>query len=255
MYNIEPPKTINLIIVTFRAIGLWDKTKRTAFHAKALKTFHFSLYLSFVASFLTKAIATNDPDEVILFGALSIIVSVHAYRVAYIIIRQSDTIKLIEEICTHSTNKIDEFNRVSRKIGKFIKFIGTFIVLCTVEVSMFIILPAVWNEMTMVKIAFPYGDMPNVFWIRQVFLLTGGLYSVLSVCFSSIIWYLMVNASTKYDMLGNQLRNMDEMRRVELVDFSSIAAQDSVIHSKVIHQNRFREELIEAIKNHHRINK
>lgn len=253
MYKIKLPKTVNLIIVFFRVFGLWDFTNRTAFHLKALKTFHFSLYLSFVASFLTKAIITDDPDDVVQFGALSIIVSVHAYRVAYIIIRQNDTIELIDEVCTHSTDKIEEFNRVSKRIGKFIKFIGTFIVGCTVEVSMFIIAPAVWNEMTLVKIAFPFGDRQNVFWIRQVFLLTGGLYSVLSVCFSAIIWFLMVNASIKYDMLGNQLRNLGE-RRAILLDFSSAAVQETAF-SKEIDQEVFASDLVEAIKIHHQINK
>lgn len=250
MYNIDLPDTINRIMVIFYGLRLWNMTEGTAFRSIALKVFHFSYFLSFLASIVVKAVRTSDSDEFVFFIALSIIVTVHVIRMLYIILKSSETINLIYQMGTHSTTEMESFIHVDKKIKKFMKFAKTFILLCAVEVSMFIILPAIWIEVTLINVAFPLGDHRNVFWIKQTFVLIGGVYSVLSVFLSVIIWYLMLSAAIKYDMLGYRMRNLGVM---------STATTDStvqkVIISKTIEQQMFLKDLIETIKTHQKTNK
>ncbi len=186
MYNIDLPNTISHIITTFCTLGLWNNQKRSAFRSNALKLFHFSYYFSFFLSIAIKAIITTDSDEFISCTALSIMVAVHAFRMGCIVVKQPETMKLIDIIGTCSTNDIEAFFDVNNKMKKFIKFGRAFIVACSVVVSSLIILPAMWHEATLIPIAFPFGNRRNVFWIKQTFILIGGFYALLCVCFSVI---------------------------------------------------------------------
>lgn len=84
MYSIELPNTINRIIATFYGLRLWYIKEGTALRATALKMFHFSCYLSFLASIVIKAVITNDSDEFVFFIALSITVTVRVIKMLYI---------------------------------------------------------------------------------------------------------------------------------------------------------------------------
>lgn len=216
--------------------------------------FHFSCYLSFLASIVIKAVITNDSDEFVFFIALSITVTVHVIKMLYINLKNPETINLIYKIGTHSTNEMEEFIHVDNKIKKIMKFANAFIVVCVVEVYMLIILPAIWIDLTLINVAFPLGHHRNVFWIKQTFVLIGGVYSLLGAFLSIIIWYVMLNASIKYDMLGNRMRNLGVMR-TPVADLSDETTVQKVIISKTTGQQIFLEDLIGTIKTHQKINK
>ncbi len=252
MYNIDLPNTISHIITTFCTLGLWSNKERSVFRANALKVFHFSYYLSFFASIAIKAIITTDSDEFVFHVALSIIVAVHVFRMAYIIVKQPETVELINRLGTHSTNNMEEFWQIENKVKKFIKLSQVFIVACSVEVSMFIILPAIFNEVTLIRIAFPFGNMRKVFWIKQTFLLIGGVYSVFCICFSVLIWYVMVNLAIKYNILGNKLRDLGI---ICIADSTVDSTVQRIIISKRMQQKTFMTGLVEAIKTHRQIDK
>lgn len=144
---------------------------------------------------------------------------------------------------------MEEFIHVDNKIKKIMKFANAFIVVCVVEVSMLIILPAIWIDLTLINVAFPLGHHRNVFWIKQTFVLIGGVYSLLGAFLSIIIWYLMLNASIKYDMLGNRMRNLGVMR-TPVADLSDETTVQKVIISKTTGQQIFLEDLIGTIETH-----
>lgn len=249
MYNIDPPKTISSIIITFCTLGLWSNKEKSVFCANAMKVFHFSYYLSFFASIVIKASVTTDSDEFVLCTALSTTVAVDVFRMGYIIVKQSETIELIGRLGTHSTNDMEEFRQIDNKMKKFIKFGQIFIVSCSIEASMLLILPALWNDIKLINIAFPFGNRRNVFWIKQTYIFLGASYAVLCVCFSIMIWYVMVNISIKYEMLGNKLRNLG------VVDLTKDSTVQKILFPKRMQQQMFIKGLIEAIKAHHEIDK
>ncbi len=250
MYNIDLPNTISHIITTFCTLGLWNNKKRSAFRSNALKLFHFSYYFSFFLSIAIKAIITTDSDEFIFCTALSIMVAVHAFRMGCIIVKQPETMKLIDIIATNSTNNLEEFRKVNSKMKKFVQFGRAFIVACSVEVSMFIILPALWKDATLIPIAFPFGNRRSVFWIKQTFILIGGSYAILCLCFTVTIWYAMVNIAIKYDLLGNKLRNLGDADSTK--EDSNV---QKIIISKRMQPQMFMKDLLEAVKIHHQIDK
>lgn len=250
MYNIQLPSTIDRIIVIYYGLGLWNVKDKAGFCSTALKMFHFSYFLSFFASIAVKAIVTDDSDEFVFFTALSIIVSVHVIRMFYIIAKKPEILKLIHQIGTHSTTEIEDAIHSEKKIKNFMKFGKGFMFACIVEVSMFIIVPALLNDATIVNIAFPFGNLRSIFWIKQTFLLIGGAYSILSVFLSTTIWFLMVNAAIKYDLLGNQLKNLGVMRKVE----QAVEIEPNQITSNKTEQDIFLADLIAIIQSHQKVN-
>lgn len=250
MYNIQLPSTINRIIAIFYGLGLWHVKDKTDFCSTTLKMFHFSYFLSFFASIAVKALITNDSDEFVFFAALSIIVAVHVIRMFYIISKKPEIIKLIHQIGTHSTTDIEDAIHFDKKIKNFMKFGKTFMFGCIVEVSLFIIVPALLNDATIINIAFPFGNLRSIFWIKQTFLLIGGGYSVLCVFLSIIIWFLMVNAAIKYDLLGNQLQNLGVMRKVD----QTVEIEQKQFTSNRTKQDIFMADLIVIIQSHQKVN-
>lgn len=251
MYNVELPNTINQIIVVFYELGLWDTQQKTVFCTTAVKMIHVAYYISCVTSIAVKALITNDPDDSVFLTALAVLATVHIFRMVYIILKKSETIELVHEIGTHSTNSIEEFIQVDNKIKKFMKFAKAFILACFCEVSMIIIFPAISNEQAIINVAFPLRNSRMTFWVKQVFVLIGALYSVVCVFLSIIIWFLLLNGAIKYEMLGSKFRNLGDTKTK---DTSTDFTTKKVIISKTRQQQEFLKDLKEAIKTHRKIN-
>lgn len=252
MYNIELPKTVNRIIAVFYGLGLWDTQEhQTGYWSTALKMFHFAYYISCVTSIAVKALLTNDTDDSVFLTALAILATVHVFRMLYIILKKNETTKLIHKIGTHTTNDTDEFVRVDNKIKKFMKFGNGFLLACICEVSMVIIFPILSHEKPIINVAFPFNGR-IVFWIKQMFVLFGALYSVVCVCLSVIIWYLLLNCAIKYELLGVELRNLGDCKIMHPSNDCTTVQKLSNLKRQDL--ENFLGDLIEAVKSHREIN-
>ncbi len=248
MYKIEQPHTIECIIVAFYGLRLWNRqeTIPIGYNVIALQVFHIVYYMLCVVSIAVKAFTTDDTDESVFLTALAILATVHLFRLLYIIAKKSETIKLIDELGTHSTNESEEYIRIDGKLKRFMKHGNGFIVACLCEVSMIIIFPILSNGKAIINVAFPLSTSSRlVFWTQQVFVLFGALYSVVCVCIAVIVWYLLLNGAIKYEMLGTQLRNLGYPVKKDVTKELNI--------SKERKSQKFHSDLIEAIQLHRQI--
>lgn len=94
-----------------------------------------------------------------------------------------------------------------------IALIGTATVVVFFEIG---ILPFLGSEKALfVKIGFPldWEHSEIAFWIANIFIFTELFLSMTSFLFSITIWYLMLNCSLRYEVLGCELRKMGGNRQ------------------------------------------
>lgn len=78
-----------------------------------------------------------------------------------------------------------------------------------------------------------------------VFFSTEVILSVVVILFSILMWYLLLNCGIKYEVLGNQLKQLSVMRAI---DDSCTSNQRSI--AKIDKRNVFLRDLITGIETH-----
>lgn len=247
MYTTSVPSTVNRIIVVFYALKLWNIDEKATFYETGVKLFHFVFYVSFVSSFVVRICLTDNGDEFVVFTVLFIIAGVHIFRLDYIISKKRETLKLIFELGIHSTNNVEKFHKVEHTLANCMNFVKCFISVCLIVPLLFFTFPLIFNGKMLINFAFPLDGKSNwiSFWIKNLFLVVGCLYAILCFLISVIIWYLMVNCAIKYDLLGDQLRNMGVV----------VETKTLKILKKATQPNSFMKSFIEAIQTHQKVNK
>lgn len=246
MFNIQVPSTITHTLAVFYGLGFWDSNNKSVFFSNALKLFHFTYYVSFGTSIAVGALISNNPDDFTFLSALFIIVVVHFVRMLYLFGKRTEIIDLIYRIGTHSTNERSELTQVKRKLEIFTKFAKTFYSACYVNVFLALISPIFSSEELLINIAFPWKSLRAVFWISHAFIVLGCVLSLTVYILTLIVWYLMLNAAIKYELLGTQMRNMGV---VYTADTSNVKLKLSTKAK----QNLFLSDLIKVIKAHRKI--
>lgn len=243
MYRVEVPTTINRIIALFYRIKVWDRYDRTSISSTILKLFQAINYVSFVLSCIIGAAITPHMQEVVFLTDFSILTATHAVRMVYIMWKKAEIVQFIDEIGTHCTDYHGEFVRVRNKTSAFLKFAEMFVFACSGEVLLAIIFPIISNA-SIINIAFPWEKSGLAFWISHIFVSLGCIYSVIWFLLSVIVWYLMLNCSFKYQLLGNQLQGIGK---------TNTKVNELKACSPKQYQQSCLEDLIKAIKTHRKI--
>lgn len=149
---------------------------------------------------------------------MSIVAAVVSVKLWFIIWKQMQILRLLNRICNCSIRDHDNFSLIAGKLRSFMKFSIVFIVALNVAALFSAVLPLLRSERTFFfKIAFPLDWKPNeiAFWTANLFIFAGNALSIVAILFSVIIWYLMLNCSLRYEVLGNELRTMGAPRNEE----------------------------------------
>lgn len=250
MYTIEKPDTINRFIRAYYLLGFWTKD-RNPFFKNGLKIFHFTYYVFFVTSTIMGACVAEDKDDSIFLTALSVAFSVHIFRISCIVLRQKKILTLIDQVGKQSTNDYKEFGQIKNKLKMIMQLVETCILFGTSAIVLVTAIPLFSNGKKLAfNIWFPldWTYSKTGFWMAHIFIQIGTIYACLAFLLTLMIWYLMIHFVIKYEMLGNQLRNIDVIGTTETSNkISKVSAAEG---QKFLVQN-----LIVAIKRHQKINK
>ncbi len=246
MYRIEIPSTIHQLMTIFYRLGMWTRSDTTTFREFCRKLFYFIYFVSFFLSIVVGALTTDDNDECVFLTVASIGIAVQAYRMCIILWRKNEFLSLVNQICTHSTNDRVEFIRINKKLNVSMKFLLYFIFAFAFSVCFACVLFPLTTKELPLNIAFPLNRHSSdvAFWIASAYLGGGVFWSVVCYILTNIIWYLMINISFEYKILGNQLRRMGTI--------SAYASQLKV--SLAAQQQLFYEDFIVAIRTYDKIN-
>lgn len=249
MYKTDIPIAVKQVIAVFHALKLWTVKEDAAVYETALKFFHFIYFVSFVLSIVVRTVLTDDKDDRVIMTAAAIIAVVHICRLWYTISKKNEILALIWQLGAHSTNDREMFHQIMNKLNNWMNFARFIISMCTSGVVLLCIFPLLSSEkIVLFNIAFPTDrEQRTAFWIAHSFNVVGSSYAVLCFFVSVIVWYLMINGAVKYQLLGDQLRNMG------VANVTINGTSQNRKHLKTNQQNQFLEDLIEAIRTHQKV--
>lgn len=232
MYIIEIPNTVHQLMKIFYGLGLWSDDDVTTFGEHLRKISYFVYFVSFVLSIVLGAYITDNKDECVFLIVVAVAVAIHLYRLWIILWRKKDLLLLFDQICTHSTYDRNEFIRVNNKLNVLVKCIRCFLLFVTIGVfSAAVVYPITSDKQLIFNIAFPLDRNKSdiAFLMASAFLFGGVFFSVLCTILTSMTWFVMLNLSFKYKLLGNQLTYMGTIRTGSPHLKVSLAAQHQLV--------------------------
>lgn len=96
-------------------------------------------YINFVVS-IARSIAlvshtTDDKDQTIFLTVMSIVASVHNYRIFLILCKKNEIIKFVHRIGIYHTKDYREFKQISHKSELFMKFAKCFTIITAIAMD------------------------------------------------------------------------------------------------------------------------
>lgn len=138
---------------------------------------------------------------------MSIVASVHNYRIWLIVWKKNAILKLVHEIGMYYTNDGREFNHIDNKLKFFMKFAAFFmIVTCIATGCIAVVFPvahAINNTKRMFlnnKFPLDWSNSEIAFWLAFTFVAMGRFFSAVCCSLIPILWYLMLSLVFRYEI-------------------------------------------------------
>ncbi|XP_037044202.1 uncharacterized protein LOC119080059 [Bradysia coprophila] len=212
MYSIQGGKTLQQILKLFYLSGIWQSNEESKYRRISKRLF-YTFFAAFCPSFFaTNSFLCADRNEMIFSTQAVILASVIYVKSLYLLFKKPEILAfLYDPIVVHSIETREEYERMSKKIKKFMTFVRPyFLAICLTAASLIIIELPIFSADKGLPffISFTWNDSEVVYWLAYLFLsLSTVLYCVINFS-NAIIWYIMLNYSVEYQLLGNRLRNL-----------------------------------------------
>lgn len=248
MYNIERNTRINQIIGGFHRFFMWRNEKESTCLDITRKLLYLISYMTFPISLALGGFLSDDENEAIYLVAAAIPQAVGTVKLAYILWKKKEISAFIDDSSVHSIVNYDEFTQISNKLQNLMKFSSCFISANVMGIGtiIFLSLPVFTSENRLpVNIAFPLDWKNSLFayWLAYAYFFFAATISMVIISFNAVLWYLMLNFSIKYQILGNELRKMGV----------GITANEKSKLSNSKNQTLFLQQLINKIATHQNI--
>lgn len=234
---------IQRIIRLYYAFGIWQNGNESDIW-KFVRTFIFLFCtIGYPVALAGGGLVSNDLGDFIFLLTLGVVVAVLEFKGFYVFFKQNKILTLLNDNCNLSVpNNEGLLHKVNEKLNILRKCCVIFIVL-SVALTLVIMVfssPLVSRKLPF-NIWFPldYQNSRVAHWMAHCFVLMNELFVILVSLLSSILWYVMLNCSIKYDILGYRFKNLGVAVRLD--------NQTSVIARN---EDLFEMELIECIKMH-----
>lgn len=251
MHTIDIQNTIQKIMAVYRKFGIWHSGDTPTCKETNMKLFYSIYHLLAPISFLSGAFITDSWEESILLVDATILTIVSLVKLWYLIWNKTEIVEMVECLGTHSIKDRETYTAVDRKMKIFIKFVNAFLSATIILTCFVVCVPFLRGERQLFfNIGFPLDWKNNdiAYFITLTFLLLEGLLALVSVSFSVLVWYLLLNCSLKYDNLASKLKTLGD---ANTVDETPAKREGSVQHI----ENFYRQDLIEGIEFHKDITK
>ncbi|XP_037039753.1 putative odorant receptor 71a [Bradysia coprophila] len=210
MHSTRVHKVIDQLIFFCRRIGLWHGEDIPTATQLGLKSLCCIYYCFFPISFAIGAIRSETVDEIIFLAELSIISLVLTVKIWMFLWNQKSITRLLNRICVFSVRNDEDFAFFNGKVEKFIKFVNIF-AYCTIVGSLGCsAFPFVGKTKAFVMdFAFPldWRNSEIGFWMAYFFFTSENILTFFPLTLSVLIWYLLLQCSLRYKILGMEIRN------------------------------------------------
>lgn len=238
MYSIEVHKTVNRMISVFYFFGLWQHDN-VSFRSLCLRIWYLVVYGCTVLAIALGSLTTDNESEMVFLAVMAIVGFVLEFRLYFFLWKKEDILGFIGKMGVHSIKDEEKFNQVNDRINIFLKWVSYFeVMLATTVVTMTVSALPLFSTGRKLPLnyyfPFEWKDDAFLYFGAYVFVTCGLWLSSFFTFFNAIIWYMMLSCAIKYEILGNEFKNIG-------VD-SEVAIDGK--------QDIFLLELIDLIKKH-----
>nr|QGW45425.1 odorant receptor 52 [Bradysia odoriphaga] len=251
MFYIKVHRTVKRIISLFYYIGFWHRRDEETARERKLQLLYLFYFCLFPLLLAAGAVTTGNQSEKTFLIEVTTITSVLQLKLWYIIWKREEILEHLNQICDYRIVDREAFTEISKKLTDLMKFVKIFLAttyICAVHVAL--VAPFLGTERKpFFNIPFPsdWKDTEFAFWTRFFFIATQQFLSANLVLFGAIVWYLMANCAWQYEVLGQRISKMGEMRTTveESTDERPITDTER--------DNLYCRDLIEIIKSHNHV--
>lgn len=212
MYSVQIHKVIDLIISTFYRTGVWHRGDKPNIKEKGVQLFYCIYFSLFLISTIVGAIKNDNKFEAIFLAESTMALGILYGNFFLLIWKQKEIVNLLNRVCVFSIRCEDDFNNSTVKIRRFVKFVIVFmIIVIAADVLSSVVVPLLETKKTLLlKIAFPldYESNAIALCVATAFLVTELLFTIVFIILFIVIWYLLLNCALRYEVLGNELKNI-----------------------------------------------
>ncbi|XP_037034389.1 odorant receptor 30a-like [Bradysia coprophila] len=242
MFTIPADETYQRIIKIFYHLGIWQLDDESEYRRIGKRLFYTFFGALLPIFFGANAHLCNDRNESIFSAEAAIINSVIYMKFLYLLFKKPEILAfLYDQTVVHSIENRDEYEQASKKIDKFISFVRPYCSAFFITAPLLIVskLPIFSSDGGLpVFISLSWNDSEIVFWLAYLFVSLSTLLYVVAYLFTPLIWYMMLNYSIEYELLGNKLRKLG-------VGKKTAVKQNDL---RLSQRSRFAEDLIVLVK-------
>lgn len=233
MFNIEIHKTYDRITSVFYGFGIWSRNDRSSYQGFEVYLIPYLVFYAIFPVLLAFEACVSDNLNATIFLAdeatATLVVTV---KLAYLLWKQTEIHSLLHEISSYSIVDQNQFLQIKKELKNFTNFVIFYLWLVAVGCCFLLCLPLLSSEKKLpfninFRLKWSYSEVAYL--IEYSYITFALLLSCVCVLLNPIIWYMMLNCSMKYQILGSRLKNMG--RRLEAEE-----------------KHFFLQELIESIK-------
>lgn len=204
------PPFVTHLIRAFEWLDLFSIDSQTSLRRKVYRKFRLWLFFGFPLAFMIGSYENEDRSETLYLLALSICVILHSIKFNFISTRMGIFSVLLKEVSVHAIQCKEKFNEIELRLKKF-HYLATGLIGTTVFIVLIIMaFPFVFKKVLAFNIWFPldYKQSDLNFWIAHAYTMYCVFVCALMIAFTAVIWYVMLNMSIKYQILGYALENL-----------------------------------------------
>lgn len=176
----------------------------------------FSEFFFHLYNFLSRwraagGLVSNDFGDSVFLLTLGMVVAVLEFKGFYIFFKQNEILTLLNDTCIQFVpNNEQLLHSVNKTLNIFKKCCVIFIVL---SIGLTLIIMILSSPLISQKLPFDiwfpldYKRSRTAHWMAHCFVFINELFVILVSLLSSILWYVMLNCSIKYEILGYRLKN------------------------------------------------
>lgn len=217
--QIEIHPLIRQIIRVYYKFGVWQNADVNLFR-KIVRMMVFLLgSIGFVAALIGGSLVAEDYNESLYLLTAGIIVAVLIFKTYLNYSKGNQILTVLHAICLHSVPNSEQLQyQVYLKLNNFKKFAVLYLGIILVILFTFFILysPILTSERKLpFNIWFPFDwkRYALAHWMAYSYIIFSLTFNSFICLLTLIIWYIMLNCSIKYQILGQRLKNLGTVKR------------------------------------------
>lgn len=259
MYKLEIHSTFRRIIALLYEFGFWQNDEALTFCKVAISKWIYSfnmILFQIIIATCTMWIST-DKNESIFLVQVELLALVMMVKLIFLLRNKAIILLFLSDtIVTHNFTDYEVFVQVKKKLRKFMKFVHAYIALMALIVVVLIVspLPMFSSDKKLpmfivYSLNWKYNE--HIYWIIYIPLVLQ-IFIIFAInLLTVIIWYVMLNCSIKYQILGNKLMNLGVPKTPTTGTTTTTTIE--VYSIALPEYDSFHQEFVESIELHRKI--